>query len=115
MLGVNVFAAPTDAEAELLATSMKQSFLNLRRGRPGLLPPPDPDFSDKISPGEARMLQETLSFSAIGGPETVSRRLAQIVAATQADELMIAANIHDHALRVRSYRITAGLRESLAA
>ena len=40
MLGVNVFAAPTDEEARLLFSSLQQAFVNLRTGRPGQLPPP---------------------------------------------------------------------------
>src|SRR6185437_5392477 len=40
MLGVNVFAAETDQQARRLFTSLQQAFLNLRRGRPGQLPPP---------------------------------------------------------------------------
>ena len=43
MLGVPVVAADTDAEAALLATSLQQSFVNLRRGMPGMLPPPSAD------------------------------------------------------------------------
>src|SRR5580693_5352423 len=44
MLGVNIIAADTDAEARLLFSSLQQSFLNLRRGRPGKLPPPVADI-----------------------------------------------------------------------
>ena len=40
MLGFNVCAAPTDEEARLLRTSALQSFVQLRRGAPGPLPPP---------------------------------------------------------------------------
>lgn len=40
MLGFNVAAADTDAEARYLASSWQQSFVNLRTGRPGRLPPP---------------------------------------------------------------------------
>ncbi|KAK0340933.1 hypothetical protein LTR94_028496, partial [Friedmanniomyces endolithicus] len=40
MAGFNVFAADTDEEAELLASSQQQAFVALRTGRPGKLPPP---------------------------------------------------------------------------
>ena len=115
MLGVNAICAPTDAEARLLATSMRQAFLNLRRGRPGLLPPPDPDFDARVSEGEAAMLDQVLRVSAVGSPQTVAARLEAIIAETGADELMIAANIHDPGLRVRSYRMVAEVRQRLAA
>src|SRR5688572_8802118 len=40
MLGLNVVAADTDAEAQRLFTSVQQAVINLRSGRPGRLPPP---------------------------------------------------------------------------
>jgi luciferase family oxidoreductase group 1 len=45
MVCLNVVAAETDAEARRLFTSLQQSFVNLRRGRPGQLPPPVEDIS----------------------------------------------------------------------
>ncbi|RZA18836.1 MAG: LLM class flavin-dependent oxidoreductase, partial [Lysobacteraceae bacterium] len=42
MLALNVVAADTDAEAARLFTTQQQAFANLRRGRPGLVPPPLP-------------------------------------------------------------------------
>jgi alkanesulfonate monooxygenase SsuD/methylene tetrahydromethanopterin reductase-like flavin-dependent oxidoreductase (luciferase family) len=37
---INVIVADTDDEARWLLSSHQQSFTNLRRGRPGKLPPP---------------------------------------------------------------------------
>src|SRR4051794_11723025 len=48
MLGFNAFAAASDAEAGLLATSVQQAFVALRTGRPGKLPPPVPDYADTL-------------------------------------------------------------------
>jgi alkanesulfonate monooxygenase SsuD/methylene tetrahydromethanopterin reductase-like flavin-dependent oxidoreductase (luciferase family) len=56
-------------------------------------------------------LAEMLSFSVVGSPEAVRRGLADVVARTGADELMIAAQVHDHAARLRSYEITASVGE----
>jgi luciferase family oxidoreductase group 1 len=109
MLGVNVIAADTDAEARLLITSLQQAFVQLRRGTPGPLPPPLPDFDQQLAPHEIAMLDEALSCSFVGAPTTVRRGLEAFVARTGADELMIAAHIHDHAARLRSYEIAAGL------
>src|SRR6202048_2860892 len=109
MLGFNVFAADTDTEARLLATSMQQAFVNLRTGRPGQLPPPVEDYASRLPPPAKAMLDEVLSCSAIGSPETVREALAAFVARTRPQELMITSQIFDHAARLHSYRITAAL------
>jgi luciferase family oxidoreductase group 1 len=109
MLGFNVFAADTDEEATLLATSMQQAFVNLRTGRPSRLPPPVPGYLDKLGPQERAMLAEVLSASAIGSPDTVRRQLNAFVERTGADELMITSQIFDPAARLRSYELTASM------
>jgi len=112
MLGYNVFAADTDAEAQLRATSMQQAFVNLRSGRPTKLKPPVEGYLDLLSPPERGMLDSVLSCSAIGAPETVAQRLKEFIAATGADELMITSQIFDHAARLRSYEITADIQRA---
>jgi luciferase family oxidoreductase group 1 len=114
MLGYNVFAADTDAEAQLRATSMQQAFVNLRTGNPTRLKPPVEGYLDLLGPGERRMLDDVLSCSAIGSPETVERRLREFIALTGADELMITSQIYDHAARLRSYEITAEIHARAA-
>lgn len=111
MLGVNVIAADTDEEARRLFTSLQQAFVNLRSGRPGPLPPPVDDLEQRLTPMDQLGLAEMLSFSVVGSPEAVRRGLADVVARTGADELMIAAQVHDHAARLRSYEITASVGE----
>ena len=107
MLGFNVFAADTDDEARLLATSMQKAFVNLRTGRPGKLQPPQADYLATL-PGEAlSMLDSVLSCSAIGSPATVKQAMDAFIARTGADELMVTSQIFDHQARLRSYEITA--------
>jgi alkanesulfonate monooxygenase SsuD/methylene tetrahydromethanopterin reductase-like flavin-dependent oxidoreductase (luciferase family) len=53
------------------------------------------------------MLDDVLSCSAVGGPDTVRESLHAFIERTQADELMITSQIHDHAARMKSYEITA--------
>jgi luciferase family oxidoreductase group 1 len=112
MLGFNVIAAETDEEARWLSTSRQQAFLNLRRGRPTRLPPP----SDKVEMSwrEEAMIQEALSCSAVGSPDTVRRALAAFIERTRPDELIIASQIYDHGAQLRSYEITADVREALS-
>lgn len=110
MLGFNVFAADSDEEAHYLSTSMQQAFVNLRSGHPTKLPPPVRDYRSRIGDAERAMLDQVLSCSAIGAKETVARQIADFVAKTGADELMLASQIHDHAARRRSYEIAASVR-----
>lgn len=114
MLGFNVFAADTDEEAQLLATSMQQSFTNLRRGQPTQLPPPTANYASTLAPHEKAQLEQILSCSAVGSPDTVRKGLAEFIARTGADELMINCQIFDHAARVHSYEIVAAVRETMS-
>ena len=108
MLGLNVFAADTDAQARRLFTSLQQAFINLRTGRPGPLPPPAEDMQARIEEsGAGAMLDNALRCSVVGSPETVRRGLEDFVAETGADEIMVTAQIFDHAARLRSFEITA--------
>ncbi len=107
MLGFNVFAADTDAEARLLASSMQQAFVNLRLGRPSQLQPPVADYEQRLGAQERAILEQVLSCSAIGGPETVRAALEAFIARTQADELIITSQVFDHAARLRSFEIAA--------
>jgi luciferase family oxidoreductase group 1 len=107
MLGVNIFAADTDKEARRLFSSLQQAFLNLRRGRPGKLPPPVDDLEAGLDRYGRAMLTDALSCSVVGGPETVRNGLRAFVASTGADELMVTAQIFDHAARKRSFEILA--------
>jgi luciferase family oxidoreductase group 1 len=109
MLGVGVVAAETDAEARHLATSLRQAFANLRRGRPGPMPPPDDAFEQQLAPAERAMLDAALACAVVGSAETVHRGLAAFAERTSADELMITGQIFDHAARLRSFEITAEL------
>jgi len=107
MLGVNIFAADTDAQAQLLFTSLQQAFVNLASGKPGRLPPPVPGYGATLDGMSSARLAQALRCSIVGGPETVAKGIEDFVARTGADELMITAQIHDHAARLRSYEITA--------
>ncbi|RWC94953.1 MAG: LLM class flavin-dependent oxidoreductase [Mesorhizobium sp.] len=114
MLGLNVFAAPTDAEARLLFTSLQQAFVNLRTGRPGRLPPPVEGYEQTLDPMAKTMLGQALSCAVVGSPETVRQGIDAFVRRTGADELMVTAQIFDHAARVRSFEILADVHKSLS-
>lgn len=114
MLGVNVVAAETTEEARRLFTSHQQAFINLRRGTPGPLPPPDTNAVEALAPHERWELDQTLSASIVGSFGDVRSGLETFITTTAADELVVVAQIYDHAARLRSYELTANVRESLA-
>jgi luciferase family oxidoreductase group 1 len=107
MLALNVVAAETDREAEFLATSQHQSFLNLVRGRPGKLLPPVKNIDGIWNAQEKALVESRTGGSIVGGRETVKAGLERILQTTEADELMINAMIYDQAARLRSYEIVA--------
>ncbi|MDO8277744.1 MAG: LLM class flavin-dependent oxidoreductase [Burkholderiaceae bacterium] len=109
MLGFNVFAADTDEQGRLIATSAQQSFVHRRTGRPARLSPPVPGYVESLSPPERAILQQSLTCAAIGSAQTVRQQMDEFIARTGADELMIASQIYDHAARVRSYEIVSQL------
>jgi luciferase family oxidoreductase group 1 len=112
MLGYNVFAADTDEEAAFQATSMQQAFVSLRTGRPGKLQPPKKGYLEQLGLQERAMLNDVLSCSAIGAPDTVATAMTQFIERTGADELMVTSQIFDHTARLRSYEITAQVRDA---
>src|SRR5690606_6064183 len=115
MLGLPVYAADTDKEAQRLFTSMQQQFLTLRRGRPGQLPPPVDSMEGLWAPHEQAMAGQALSCAVVGSPDTVREGLRSFVERTGADEIMATAQIYDHADRVRSFEILADVCDRLAA
>jgi len=109
MLGVPVVAADTDQEARYQFTSPQQSFVNLRRGHPSKVPPPiDPATADWSEPEKA-MIDEALGLAIVGSAAKVKRGLEAFVAELKPDELMISCHLYDHAARLRSFEILAGL------
>jgi luciferase family oxidoreductase group 1 len=107
MLGLNVFAADTDSEARFLFSSLQQAFVNLRSGRPGKLPAPVENYEAQLEPAARAMLAHALSCALVGSQETVGRGLEDFVERYKPDELMITAQIFDHAARLHSFEIIA--------
>jgi luciferase family oxidoreductase group 1 len=111
MLGLNVFAADSDEEARLLYSSLAQAFVNLRRGQPGPLPPPNERFLREMPAVERALLDSVLACTVVGSPATVAEGIKKFVARTRPDELMITSQIFDHAARLRSFALTAEARK----
>lgn len=109
MVAVNIVAADTDEEAEYLSTSLQQAFLWLIRNNPQPLPPPVRSMDTLWTSQERHALQQQLGGTITGSPATLKEKIARYIEATGADELMISSHIYDHAARLRSYEIIAGL------
>lgn len=107
MLGVNVFAAPTDTEARRLFTTLQQIFLNLIRGHPGGIPAPVETMTGRWSPMEEAQVHRMTRISAVGAPATVRSQLEALLHATAADELITTAMIFHPADRLRSCELLA--------
>jgi luciferase family oxidoreductase group 1 len=113
MACIAVFAADSDAKAARLFTSLQQSFVNLRRGRPGPLPPPVNSMDTLWTRPEKAMVDHAFREAVVGAPDTVQRGVDAFLQRTRVDELMITAAIYDHAARVRSLELVAEARASL--
>jgi luciferase family oxidoreductase group 1 len=113
MAGFNVFAADTDEEAELLASSQQQAFVALRTGNPRQLPPPVPGYRAALPAQGAAILDHVLQCSAVGAPATIARGIAAFVERTGADELMLTSSIFDHEARKRTLTIAAAAMQEL--
>ena len=107
IIGVPLIAAPTDEEAEFLASSTYQRVLGILTGQRGQLPPPVHGFMQGLHPREQAGIADFLAAAVIGGPDTVREGLQSLADLTQADEFMIVSDVFEPALRLRSLTLTA--------
>ncbi len=107
ILGVNVVAADTDAEARFLASSGRQAFASLRAGAPIRLPPPSREWEKDVVSFDPARLESLPSVSMVGSPRTIGDGIAAFVSRMQPDELIAVSHIYDHAARLHSYEILA--------
>src|SRR3546814_8005093 len=70
MLGINVVAADSDAEARRLFTNQQQSFISLRRGKPGLIQPPIDDIEAYWTQPETMLVEHALACEGVGEAAT---------------------------------------------
>jgi luciferase family oxidoreductase group 1 len=113
MVAANLIVADTDAEAARLFTSLQLSFVKLRRGQPGPLPPPVEDIHSLVSEQDLAGVAHTFMYSFVGGSASVAPRVRAFLELTQADELIVSGHIFDHAARCRSFELVSRVRDSL--
>ena len=107
IIGVPFIAAPTDEEAQFLASSVYQRVYGILTGRRGKLLLPDADFMARLDPAGRAAIADFLAAGVIGSPDTFREGLQNLLDQTQADELMLVCDIHDPALRLRALSIAA--------
>lgn len=113
-IGVPLIAAPTDDEAEFLASSTYQRVLGILTGRRGQLPPPVEGFVERLAPHERQGIADFLAAAVIGGPDAVRSGLQRLADLTEADEFILVSDVFDPALRLRSMDIAAqAMREDV--
>jgi luciferase family oxidoreductase group 1 len=113
LIGVNIIAAETDAEAKYLATSQQMSFANLVRGERKLTQPPIDDIDTYWTPQEKVQASHMLNFSIVGNADTVRKGIIALIERTEADELMIVSDTYDQDKRHRSFEIIADVLANL--
>lgn len=114
MLALNVVAAETSAEARRLFTTQQQSFVRLRRGTPGLIPPPIDDIEAFWNPVEKIGASRALACAVVGDAAVVEEGIRDFIARHRPDELLVTANVFDHGARLRSFEMVAAAAERLA-
>lgn len=114
IVGVPMVAAPTDDEADYLASSTYQRVLGILTGQRGQLPPPVHNFMQQLHTQERAAIADFLACAVIGSPDTVREGLTALAATTEADELMLVCDVFDPALRLRSLTLAAQARSAAA-
>ncbi|SBV35451.1 putative enzyme [uncultured Stenotrophomonas sp.] len=105
ILALNVVASESEAQSRRLFTTQQQSFVNLRRGRPGRIPAPVDDIEAFWEPHEKAGVERALACTVLGDAAQVGEGLAAFAARHRPDEMMITANVFDHAARLRSFEL----------
>lgn len=114
MIGVPLVAAPTDAEAMFLASSIFARVLGILRGARGLLQPPQEGFLERLDAPARAGIADFLACAVIGAPDTVRQGLQALADATDCDEMMFTCDIYEPALRLRALDIAMQVRQDSA-
>ncbi len=102
MVGVQIIAAETDAEAQRLFTTPQQRFLRLIRSQPVELLPPVDSMDAIWNDWERAAVESKLRAAIVGSESSVEAGLRRLLAATAADEVIVITDTWDHAARLES-------------
>jgi luciferase family oxidoreductase group 1 len=107
-VAVWTLVAPSDEEAQFLASSSRMTFTQLRRNK--LIAVPPPEEATEFLAREARLTPSgdiPGRRGVVGSPETVRAGLEEVASAYHADEVIVVTITYDHAMRRRSYELLA--------
>ena len=104
IVGVQVIAAESDAEARRLFTTPQQRFLRLIRNQPVELLPPVDSMAGLWTEWERVAVETKLRAAIVGSKNTVRAGLERLVAVTGANEVIVVTDTWDHDARLDSYR-----------
>jgi luciferase family oxidoreductase group 1 len=107
ILGTAVVCADTDEEANHLAKTVDLNFVRRSRGEFMPLSSPEEASMQSYTPIDLQRIQYNRSRMSVGSPKTVRAKLDALIAATQADEVMITTMVYDHQARRHSYELLA--------
>jgi len=107
ILATHVVCADTDEEAERLASTVDLNFVRRAKGEYLPLASPEEAAAYDYAPVDRARIAQNRARMSVGAPATVKARLAPLIAATQAQELMVTTMIYDHAARKHSYELLA--------
>ncbi|MFF2194613.1 LLM class flavin-dependent oxidoreductase [Streptomyces sp. NPDC058157] len=107
-VSADVVVAEDDGTARELATGYGPWVRGIRTGE-GAIPYPTPAEARALpwTDADRALVADRLETRFVGSPQTVADHLERLQEATGADELLITTITHDHAARVRSYRLLA--------
>jgi luciferase family oxidoreductase group 1 len=107
VIGVPLVAAPSDAEAQFLASSIFQRVLGILTGDRRKLQPPVENFLASQDERAQAAIAEFLGMAVIGDAQTVRGAFARLQELTGADEFVLVYDIFDADLRLRALEIAA--------
>jgi luciferase family oxidoreductase group 1 len=107
IVAVPLIAAPTNEEAEFLASSTYQRILGILTGDRRRLQPPVANYLEGLHSQERAAIDDFLAAGVIGGPDKVRSGLQALANSTRANEFMLVCDVFDPALRLRSLDIAA--------
>ncbi|MBL0735256.1 LLM class flavin-dependent oxidoreductase [Flavobacterium sp. GN10] len=113
MACVNIIAADTNEEAELLSTSLYQMFLNLIRNDRKGLQPPVPSLDDIMNEAERFHVNQMTAGTFTGNKEQLVTDLRKFIDYIRIDEIMVTSPIFDHQAKLKSIQITKEVIDAL--
>jgi luciferase family oxidoreductase group 1 len=107
ILALAAVCADTDAEADRLAATIDLNFVRRAKGEYQPLASPDEALAYPYSPVDRERIRINRRRVIVGSAAAVKDRIASLVEATAANEVMITTMLHGHAARRRSYELLA--------